>query len=171
VTCALPERRELHLGVFDISEGQYQRITRLRRDPEALFGYLAEEGIPACVNHPFSALTGKRKAVDLRLPLESLPLIEARNGMMSRRANDYAAAAGGAAGAAALGGSDAHTLASVAHAFTVVRGARNRALIHANEALFAARHFRQFRSAATLRTKVRETPGGFGPTPAASVLG
>ena len=241
VTCALPEGRELHLGVFDIGEGQHERIARLRSDPEALFSYLAEEGIPACVNHPFSALTGKRETVDLRLPLESLPLIEARNGMMSRRANDYAALAGGSAGTAGLGGSDAHTLASVAHAFTVVRGARNReefleglrrgltipaggngsyarltadvarviggayadnarqalddraaaarfalmlatlpilpllplvtAVIHANEALFAVRHFRQFRSSATLRMNVRETPGGFGPTPAPSVLG
>jgi len=126
VTCELPGRRKLHLGVFDITEGQHERIARLRRDPEALFAYLAEEQIPACVNHLFSALTGKRETSDFRLPISSLSMIEARNGMMSRRTNGFATATGRAARMAAIGGSDAHTLASVAHAFTIVPGASTR---------------------------------------------
>jgi predicted metal-dependent phosphoesterase TrpH len=126
VTCELPGGRVLHLGVFDITEWQHQRIARLRHDAEALFAHLAEECIPACVNHPFSALTGRRETSDFGLPLRSLSLIEARNGMMSFRTNAFAAIAGGVAGMAAVGGSDAHTLASVARAYTVVRGATTR---------------------------------------------
>lgn len=126
VTCDLPGGRALHLGVFDISETHHQRISRRRRDPEALFAYLAEEGIPAAVNHLFSALTGRRAVADFRLALQGLPLVEARNGMMPASTNRYAAAAARAAGLATVGGSDAHTLASVARAWTVVRGARTR---------------------------------------------
>jgi predicted metal-dependent phosphoesterase TrpH len=126
VTCELPGGRILHLGVFGISVEQHQRIARLRRDAEALFAYLAEEGIPACVNHLFSALTGRRETSDFALPLRSLRLVEGRNGMMSPRTNGFATIAGGTAGLAAVGGSDAHTLASVARAYTVVRGAATR---------------------------------------------
>jgi predicted metal-dependent phosphoesterase TrpH len=126
VTCELPGGRVLHLGVFDITAEQHQRIARLRRDAEALFAYLAEERIPACVNHLFSALTGRRQTSDFALPLHGLRLIEARNGMMSSRTNGFATIAGGLAGMGAVGGSDAHTLASVARAYTVVRGAATR---------------------------------------------
>src|SRR5262245_46338533 len=57
VTCGLPEGRELHLGVFDLNEAQHEQISRRRRDPEALFAYLAEQRLAACVNHLFSPLT------------------------------------------------------------------------------------------------------------------
>jgi predicted metal-dependent phosphoesterase TrpH len=126
VSCALPGGRELHLGVFDIDEAQHEQIARRRRDAESLFAYLAEHRIPACVNHPFSALTGRRETADLQHALASLPLVEARNGMMSEAVNARAARAARRAGVATVGGSDAHTLASVGRAFTIVPGASDR---------------------------------------------
>jgi predicted metal-dependent phosphoesterase TrpH len=126
VTCTLPGGRLLHLGVYDIDESQHQAIASRRRDAEALFAYLAEERIPAAVNHLFSALTGPREITDFHAPLEHLGLIETRNGMMSARTNAFASGVGRAAGLAPVGGSDAHTLSSVARAWTAVPGARNR---------------------------------------------
>ena len=126
VTCLLPERRQLHLGVFDIDERQHAAIQARRRDAEALFAYLAEERIPTAVNHLFSALTGRRQVADLALALRSVKLIETRNGMMPASTNAFARRTGQRAGLSGVGGSDAHTLASVARAFTIVPGARNR---------------------------------------------
>jgi predicted metal-dependent phosphoesterase TrpH len=123
VTCLLPEGRELHLGVFGIDEAQHQQIAVRRRNAEGLFAYLAEQRIPVCVNHLFSALTGRRQLCDLQLALDLAPLVEARNGMMCEASNTRAAAAGRRAGLAPVGGSDAHTLASVANAYTFVPGA------------------------------------------------
>lgn len=126
VTCVLPSGRVIHLGAFDITERQHEGIASRRRDAEGLFAYLAEEGIPAAVNHLFSALTGRRAVGDFRLALDGVPLVEARNGMMPERTNGYAAAVARASKLSPVGGSDAHTLASVARAWTVVRGARTR---------------------------------------------
>jgi len=126
VSCVLPGGRLLHVGVFGISEAQHDVISRRRTDAESLFAYLAEERIPAAVNHPFSALTGRRATADFDRALSALELVEARNGMMSQAVNARAARAGRVAGLAAVGGSDAHTLASVARAFTVIPEARNR---------------------------------------------
>jgi predicted metal-dependent phosphoesterase TrpH len=126
VTCTLPEGRTLHLGVYDIDEGQHEAIVSRRRDAPALFAYLAEERIPAAVNHLFSALTGPREIGDFDASLEHLRLIETRNGMMSSRTNAFASGVGRAAGLSPVGGSDAHTLSSVARAWTTVPGARSR---------------------------------------------
>jgi predicted metal-dependent phosphoesterase TrpH len=123
VSVSLPGGRELHVGAFDIDEVQHEGIARRRADAEALFAYLAEERIPACVNHPFSALTGRRETADLLQALRNLPLVEARNGMMSQEVNQRAVRAARRARLPMVGGSDAHTLASVARAFTVVPGA------------------------------------------------
>jgi predicted metal-dependent phosphoesterase TrpH len=46
VTCLLPEGRELHIGVYDLGEGDHDAIAARRRDPEALFAYLAERRLP-----------------------------------------------------------------------------------------------------------------------------
>lgn len=125
VTCVVPGGRELHLGVFDITESQHHALQSRRRDLESLFAYAAEQRLPVCVNHPFSALTGRRADADLPLAFSGATHVEARNGMMSARSNDRARDAGRRARLAACGGSDAHTLASVARAFTVV-AARDR---------------------------------------------
>lgn len=126
VTCTVPGGRELHLGVYDITEAQHEGLQARRRDLEALFAYAAEQRIPVCVNHPFSALTGRRDDRDLPLAFRGATHVEVRNGMMSALSNDYARAAGRETRLAPCGGSDAHTLASVARAFTCVR-ADNRA--------------------------------------------
>jgi predicted metal-dependent phosphoesterase TrpH len=126
VTLVLPGGRQLHLGVYDITEDQHQRIARLRFDAEALFAYLAEERIPAALNHPFSALTGRREEDDFRLPVGRLPLVEAMNGSMPEGHNESARLLARAAGMASVGGSDSHTLAHVARAFTTVAGARDK---------------------------------------------
>jgi predicted metal-dependent phosphoesterase TrpH len=126
VTCTLPSGRRLHLGVFDLTERHHERIARLRNDAEALFAYLDEQRLPACINHPFSALTGRRETPDLHLAVARLPLVEARNGMMSASLNALATTVARGAGRGLVGGSDAHTLASVARAFTMVPSARSR---------------------------------------------
>jgi predicted metal-dependent phosphoesterase TrpH len=241
VTCVLPGGRVLHLGVFDITEAQHEAIARRRRDAECLFAYLAEEGIAVSVNHLFSALTGRRALSDFRMALDSVPLVEVRNGMMPSRTNGYAASVARAGRISPVGGSDAHTLATVARAWTVVRGARTReeflnglrrgltipaggsgsyarltadvvrvfsggyleaarrcletpthaarfaamvaaipvlplipivtAGIYLDEVLFAARHYRRFLAAGSLRLKTPAARGPFGQAPAASALG
>lgn len=126
VTVVLPGDRLLHVNAFDITEAQHEAIQGRRGDAEALFAYLAEEHIPASVNHLFSALTGPRELADLRVPLGRLPLIETLNGSMPRGHNDSARRVGRAAGMSSVGGSDAHSLAHVARAWTTVPGARTK---------------------------------------------
>jgi predicted metal-dependent phosphoesterase TrpH len=127
VTLVLQGGRQLHLGVYDLTPAQHERIARLRFDAEALFAFLAEERIPAGLNHPFSALTGRRELADLQLPLRRLPLMETLNGSMPEGHNESARRLARAAGMGPVGGSDSHTLAHVARAFTTVAGARNKA--------------------------------------------
>jgi len=126
LTVHLAGGRQLHVNVFGIAEPQHAQLQARRRDPEALFAYLAEQRIPAAVNHLFSALTGPRELADLRLPLGRLPLIEARNGAMPEAHNDGARQVGRMVRMAPVGGSDAHSLAHVARAFTCVPGARTK---------------------------------------------
>ncbi len=127
VTCVLPGGRELHLGVFDLHEGQHSMIQSRRHDAEALFAYLAEERLPVAANHLFSSLTGRRQTADLHLALSHSTLVEATNGAMPGLSNRWAASAGCVAGRGLVGGSDAHTRSGVARAWTEVPGARSRA--------------------------------------------
>jgi predicted metal-dependent phosphoesterase TrpH len=127
VTVLLAGGRQLHVNAFDITEAQHEGIQARRRDAESLFAYLAEQRIPASVNHLFSALTGARALADLRLPLGRLPLIETLNGSMPEPHNEHARRVGRAAGMAPVGGSDSHTLAGVGRAYTTVAGARSKA--------------------------------------------
>jgi hypothetical protein len=126
VTCTLPGGRIIHLGVFDLTERQHAGIAARRRDAEALFAYLAEQRLPACVNHIFSCLTGRREVIDYDQGLRGVPLVEGQNGMMPERTNALARWIARRNGRSLVGGSDAHTLASVASSYTVVPGARNR---------------------------------------------
>lgn len=126
VTVRLPGGRKLHVNVFDIGEREHQAIQARAGDPEALFAWLAENRVPACVNHLFSALTGPRDLEDLLLPLGRLGLIEGLNGAMPRGHNEAAVRVGREAAMSRVGGSDAHSLRHVASAFTTVPGARDR---------------------------------------------
>lgn len=126
ITLELAGGRKLHVNAYGIDERQHLALQARRRDPEALFALLAEERIPAAVNHLFSALTGERALADLRLPLGRLPLIETLNGAMPPGHNEGARLVGRASGMAPVGGSDAHSLAHVARAFTTVPRARSK---------------------------------------------
>jgi predicted metal-dependent phosphoesterase TrpH len=126
VTVVLPGERQLHVNAFDLREEQHEAIARKRLDPEAFFAYLAEERIPASVNHLYSALTGGREVADLHLPLKHLGLLEALNGSMPESQNEQARLTSRFAGLAGVGGSDSHSLAGVARAFTTVPGARSK---------------------------------------------
>jgi len=126
VTVLLDGGRQLHVNVFGLNEPQHAGLQARRRDFEAVLAFLAEERLPASVNHLFSALTGARELADLRLPLGRLPLIEALNGAMPEDHNERARVVGREAGMAPVGGSDAHSLAHVARAFTTVPGARTK---------------------------------------------
>ncbi len=126
VTCEIGPGREIHLGVWDLNEKKHEEIAARRRDPEALFAWLAENRVPACINHPFSPLTGRREVSDFHRAFQGIALIEAHNGMMPPATNEFARVAGLREGLAPVGGSDAHTLAGVAHAFTTVPRAADR---------------------------------------------
>lgn len=126
LTLELGEGRQLHLGVYGIDERQHQLLQSRRRDPDAVFAFLAEERVAVAVNHLFSALTGPREPEDFTRALERISLIETRNAMMPAATNEWARQAARTSGARSVGGSDAHTVASVARAFTVVPGARTR---------------------------------------------
>jgi hypothetical protein len=126
VTLLIEGGRQLHIGVFDIAERQHAAIQERRKDADALFAYLFEQRIPACVNHPFSALTGDRLLGDLQVPLGRLPLIEALNGSQPAGHNAGSHRLGRRSGMSPVGGSDSHTLTGVARAWTRVPGARTR---------------------------------------------
>jgi len=126
VTCVLPAGRCLHLGVFDIAEAHHAELSARRHDAESLFAFLAERKLPFCVNHPFSPMTGERLAGDLDWALARAPLVEALNGMMPASSNENAHRAATERGLSAVGGSDAHSLGSIARAYTTVPRARTR---------------------------------------------
>jgi predicted metal-dependent phosphoesterase TrpH len=126
VTVFLDWGRRLHVNVFGLDERQHRSLQARRHDFESFLAFLAEQRLPASVNHLFSALTGARELADLRQPLGRLPLIEALSGAMPEGHNERARLVGREAGMAPVGGSDAHSLAHVARAFTTVPGARTK---------------------------------------------
>src|SRR5262249_33503767 len=126
VTLVMPGSRRLHVGVFDLREEQHRRLQALHDDPEAFVAYLAEERIPACLNHPFAAMTGPRETSDLVFAFDRFRLVESRNGAMPAAQNALAERAARAAGHALVGGSDAHAIQFVGRTFTIVPDARSR---------------------------------------------
>jgi hypothetical protein len=142
-------RRQLHVNVFGIDERQHRAIQARRRDPEALFAWLAEQRVPAAVNHLFSALTGERTLADLRTGL-TVPV--GRSGSYARLTTEVARifAAG-----------YAETWRDLRRgAFSPLRAAASLAMapflpliplftlgVYAHERRFGARHFRDFQEA------------------------
>ncbi|HEV2447354.1 MAG TPA: PHP-associated domain-containing protein, partial [Candidatus Sulfopaludibacter sp.] len=126
VSCTLPSGTELHLGAYDIEDRDHIEIQRRRRDFESLTRYLAERRIFCSANHVFSSLTGRRAIEDFALFESAFDALETRNGHMLALANDHAARLADFASRAEVGGSDAHAMASVGCAYTVVPGARSR---------------------------------------------
>jgi predicted metal-dependent phosphoesterase TrpH len=127
VTCQAPSGNEVHVGVYDITEGQHLEIQRRRNDLPRLVAYLEEQGLFFSVNHIFSALTGRRAADDFDWFEACFPAVEVLNGHLLARNNHLAARLASHARRIALGGSDAHALRSAGSVWTEVRGARNKA--------------------------------------------
>lgn len=125
-TCRLPSGTELHIGIYDITEQDHTEIQRRRNDFESLSAWLRERNLLFSANHIFSSLTGRRSLDDFDLFEREFPALETRNGHMLARANEYAAALADFNAKVEVGGSDAHAMASVGCAWTVVPRARSR---------------------------------------------
>ena len=125
-TCRLPSGTELHIGIYDITERDHVEIQRRRNDFESLTAWLCERNLLFSANHVFSSLTGRRHPVDFELFESVFPALETRNGHMLARANENAATLADFSAKAEVGGSDAHAMASVGCAWTVVPRARSR---------------------------------------------
>jgi predicted metal-dependent phosphoesterase TrpH len=126
VSCTLPSGTELHVGVYNIEERDHVEIQQRRDDFESLAAYLGERRLFFSANHVFSSLTGRRAVEDFALFEEAFDAIETRNGHMLALANHNAARLADFGCKAEVGGSDAHVMASVGCAYTVVPGARSR---------------------------------------------
>lgn len=148
VTCHMPSGNELHVGVYDLAEGQHVEVQRRRDDLPRLLAYLNEQQLFYSVNHVFSALTGRRSIEDFVWFDGIFPGVEVRNGHIPQRGNRLAERLATGAGSTALGGSDAHTLRSLGSVCTQVPAARNKA-----EFLHGLRQG---------RTRVQGTSGNFG---------
>ena len=125
-TCRMPSGREVHIGIYDITERQHFEIQRRRDDFYSLLGYLNEQKLLFSINHLLSALTGPRDPSDFIWFESVFPCMETQNGAMPARSNQFAAQLAAHMGKAAIGGSDAHTMRGVGSAFTVAPGARNK---------------------------------------------
>jgi predicted metal-dependent phosphoesterase TrpH len=125
LTCATPSGNEIHVGVYGIEERHHEELQKRRSDVPSLAVYLREEGLFFSINHVFSSLTGKRSAEDFQLFEEEFPAVETLNGHIPTANNRLANRFALDLGKAAVGGSDAHTLAALAHTYTLVPAARN----------------------------------------------
>lgn len=125
-TCRLPSGTELHVGIYDITDRDHLEIQRRRNDFESLSAWLCERNLLFSANHIFSSLTGRRRLADFELFERAFPALETRNGHMLARANENAAMLADFTAKAEVGGSDAHAMASVGCAWTVVPRARSR---------------------------------------------
>jgi predicted metal-dependent phosphoesterase TrpH len=126
VSCSTSSGTHLHMGVYGIEERHHLELQRRSDDAAALLAYLDEQRLLFSVNHVFSGLTGPRTDGDFEEFASRFPAVETRNGQMLERANQHAADFAALTGKVAVGGSDAHTLASLGRTYTQVAGARDR---------------------------------------------
>jgi hypothetical protein len=126
LTCRMPSGTEIHIGVYDLHERQHGQLQQRRNDLVALLMYLTERRLLFSINHVFSSVTGRREREDFVWFREYFPAIEARNSHMLESANAHAATLAKQWDKIAIGGSDAHALASVGTAYTEVLGARDK---------------------------------------------
>ncbi|HUJ39733.1 MAG TPA: PHP domain-containing protein [Candidatus Acidoferrales bacterium] len=126
VTCRMPSGTQVHVGVYDITERDHVEIQRRRNDLPRLLAYVNERRLFFSVNHLFSGLTGRRALEDFDWFESMFPAYETRNGHMLQGHNRSAEEVAQRLGKAAIGGSDAHALASAGSAYTEVPGARTK---------------------------------------------
>jgi predicted metal-dependent phosphoesterase TrpH len=126
VSCVTSSGMHLHMGVYGIEERDHAELQRRSGDAAALLAYLDERRLLFSVNHVFSGLTGPRTDADFEEFASRFPAVETLNGQMLARANRHAAYFATLTGKVAVGGSDAHTLASLGRTYTQVAGARDK---------------------------------------------
>jgi len=113
------------MGVYGITERHHVELQRRADDMPSLLAYLEEQQLLFSVNHIFSGLTGARTDSDFDEFAACFPAVETLNGQMIASANRSAAMFAVRAGKIAVGGSDAHTLASLGRTYTDVHGVSN----------------------------------------------
>ena len=123
VTCTMPGGTEMHAGVYGIREQDHVELQRRRTDVQSLLAYASENRLFVTVNHLYSGLTGRRTDEDFAIFAKDFHGVETVNGQILQCANTLAAAFAARYGKPAIGGSDAHTLASAGRTFTRVQGA------------------------------------------------
>jgi predicted metal-dependent phosphoesterase TrpH len=130
IECWVPGRPlKLHIGAYDIDERIHREIQPLRRNVFELCAYLREQDVFFVFNHPFFFLNRQMpfgEYAGFVLPL--FDAVEVRNGAMIEAHNTLAETIVGdrrlcGARLAAIGGSDAHTLAAIGTTFTAAPGA------------------------------------------------
>ncbi len=122
VTCTTPSGTEIHVGVYGIEDRHHIELQRRRHDVPALAAYLDEQKILFSINHVFSSLTGRRTQLDFEMFEELFPAMETLNGHIPRMNNRAAMRLAEDWQKAAIGGSDAHTLETLALTYTDVAG-------------------------------------------------
>ena len=123
VTCTTPSGTEIHVGVYGIEERQHIELQRKRNDVPALAAYLHEQKILFSINHVFSSLTGRRTQLDFEMFEDLFPAMETLNGHIPSINNRAAARLADDWQKAAVAGSDAHTLETLALTYTEVANA------------------------------------------------
>ncbi len=123
VTCTTPSGTEIHVGVYGIEERHHIELQRRRSDVPALAAFLDEQKILFSINHVFSSLTGRRTELDFEMFEDLFPAMETLNGHIPASNNLAAARLAQDWQKAAVGGSDAHTLETLALTYTEVTGA------------------------------------------------
>ena len=123
VTCTTPSGTEIHVGVYGIAERDHIELERRRHDVPSLAAYLRERNIFFSINHVFSSLTGRRTELDFAMFDELFPAVETLNGQIPQSNNFAASLLARDWGKAVVGGSDAHTMASLGSTYTEVSSA------------------------------------------------
>jgi len=126
VSAVSPSGTRLHVGVYDIEDRHHMEVQRRRNDLPSLAAYLREERIFFTINHVYSSLTGSRTEADFAAFARHFPGMEVLNGQIPAHCNRAAARLAACWGKAGAGGSDAHTLASLAYTYTQVPDARGK---------------------------------------------
>jgi predicted metal-dependent phosphoesterase TrpH len=125
VTCTTPSGTEIHVGVYGIEERHHIELQRRRHDVPSLAAYLNEQKLLFSINHVFSSLTGRRTELDFQMFEELFPAMETLNGHIPALNNRAAAQLAQDWQKAAVAGSDAHTIETLALTYTDVVGAHS----------------------------------------------
>jgi predicted metal-dependent phosphoesterase TrpH len=124
-------RCDLHVHTNRKGMCTIPRLNRICResynDPLGAYRMPRQRGRFFSINHMFSSLIGRRTLADLTLFKDLFPGVETQNGQILDACNRQAKKLAAGWGQAAVGGSDAHTLAALGQTFAIVPGARGKA--------------------------------------------